>query len=77
MCGMMSFQSPPNTTMAIPDGAVCYFCLGEEGDEEGQPLVQDCSCHGDSAGFAHSSCLVKYAEQQCKPGGDGDNIQSF
>ena len=30
------------------------------------PLVRDCSCRGDSAGFAHLSCLTKYAEQRCK-----------
>jgi hypothetical protein len=40
----------------IPDGA--DFCLGEEADEEGKPLVRDCSCRGDSAGFAHLSCLT-------------------
>ena len=27
----------PHDTMTIPDGAACYFCLGEEGDEEGMP----------------------------------------
>jgi len=57
---------------AIPDGAACYFCLGEEADEEGMPLVRDCSCRGDSAGFAHLSCLTKYAEQKSKQAGDGD-----
>ena len=41
--------------MAAPDGAACYFCLGEEADEEGKPLVRDCSCRGDSAGFVHLS----------------------
>ena len=56
--------------MAIPDGAACYFCLGEEADEEGKPLVRDCSCRGDSAGFAHLSCLTKYAEQKCKQADD-------
>jgi len=58
--------------MTIPDGAACYFCLGEEADEEGKPLVRDCSCRGDSAGFAHSSCLTKYAEQKCKQADDQD-----
>ena len=42
------------------DVAACYFCLGEEVDEVGKPLVRDCSCRGDSAGFAHLSCLEKY-----------------
>ena len=57
--------------MAIPNGAACYFCLGEEADEEGKPLVRDCSCRGDS-GFAHLDCLVKYAEQKCKAVVDRD-----
>jgi hypothetical protein len=34
------------------------------------PLVRDCSCRGDSAGFAHLSCLTKYAEQKSKQAGD-------
>lgn len=37
----------------------CYFCLEEGDDEEGKPPVRDCSCRGDSAGFAHFSCLYK------------------
>ena len=49
-----------------PNGdAACYFCLEEGGDEEGKPLLRNCSCRGDS-GFAHLSCLVTYAEQKCK-----------
>jgi len=62
-------------TMAIPDGAACYFCLGEEEDEEGMPLVRNCSCRGDS-GFAHLDCLVKYAEQKSKQAVDG-NLVAF
>jgi hypothetical protein len=58
--------------VAVPDGAACYFCFGEEEDEEGKPLVRDCSCRGDSAGFAHLSCLTMYAEQKCKAAGDRD-----
>ena len=56
-----------NTMAILPDGAACYFCLGEdEGAEEGLSLVRDCSCRGDSAGFAHLNCLVTYAEQKCR-----------
>ena len=53
--------------MAIPDGAACYFCLEEDADDEGKPLVRDCSCRGES-GFAHFSCpcLTKYAEQNAE-----------
>jgi hypothetical protein len=58
--------------ISIPHGAACYFCLGEEGDGEGNSLVRDCSCRGDSAGFVHFSCLAKYAEQKCRAAVDGD-----
>jgi hypothetical protein len=57
-------------TTAIPDGAACFFCLEERGDEEGNSLVRDCSCRGNS-GFAHLSCLAMYAEQKCRAR-DGD-----
>ena len=53
------------------NGAACYFCLGEETDNEGKPLLRDCSCRGDSAGFAYLSCLTKYAEQKWQQAGDG------
>ena len=56
----------------IPNGAACYVCLGEEADEEGKPLVRNCSCRGDSAGFAHLSCLTKYSEQKCQQAVEGD-----
>ena len=48
--------------MVVP-GASCFICLEEGSDESGNPLVRDCSCRGD-AGFAHLSCLVKYAERK-------------
>ena len=54
----------------IPDGASCYICLDDGPDEEGKPLVRDCSCRGDDAGFAHLSCIVKYAEQRSQQGTD-------
>ena len=43
----------------IPEGAMCFICLGEGDDDEGGPLVRDCSCRGDSAGFAHLSCIIQ------------------
>ena len=52
--------------MAVPDGASCWICLEEGNDEAGNPLVRNCSCRGDSAGFVHLSCLIKYAEQKCR-----------
>ena len=62
-------------TTAIPDGAACFFCLEERGDDEGNSLVRDCSCRGNS-GFAHLSCLAMYAEQKCRAARDGD-LPSF
>ena len=35
--------------------ATCYICL------EGDNLLRGCACRGDSAGFVHVGCLVKYA----------------
>eukprot|EP00984_Skeletonema_dohrnii_P029819 scaffold20708_cov118-Skeletonema_dohrnii-CCMP3373.AAC.3 len=43
----------------------CWLCLEEGPDEGGAPLVRDCSCRG-SSGFAHLSCIVKYAEIEGK-----------
>jgi len=68
----MNLSPHPLKMAAVPDGAACYFCLGEEAEEEGMPLVRDCSCRGDSAGFAHFSCLTTYAEQKSKAAEDGD-----
>ena len=47
--------------MAVPNGAECYMCLHGDNDDEGKPLVHDCSCRGD-AGFVYLSCLIKYAK---------------
>ena len=43
---------------------LCWICLDERPDEAGQPPRWDCSCRGESAGFVHLFCLVKYAEQK-------------
>ena len=51
---------------ATPDGAACCFCLDEGPDETGKPVVRDCSCRGNDAGYAHLSCMIKYAEQKSK-----------
>ena len=58
--------------MAVPGGASCYICLDEGPDEAGNPLVRDCSCRGDTAGFAHLSCIVEYAEQNFQQAADSD-----
>ena len=73
--GTQTPRLPMTMARAIPDDAACYFCLGEEGDEEGNSLVRDCSCRGNS-GFAHLPCLIEYSKQKCRAAGDGD-LPSF
>ena len=47
--------------------ATCYFCLEEGGDAVGEePLVRDCSCRGESAGYAHKSCIIQFATVKSK-----------
>ncbi len=58
--------------MAVPDIPSCYICLDEGPDEAGKPLVCDCSCRSDTAGFAHLSCIIEYAEQKSKQAADSD-----
>lgn len=67
--GNLTLSNVGNTTShgvkaVIPEGAMCFICLGEGDDDEGGPLISDCSCRGDSAGFAHLSCIIQYAEQK-------------
>ena len=50
--------------------------MGEGPDESGQPLRRDCSCRGQSTGFAHISCLVDYAEQKTEQW-DGHDPNKF
>ena len=50
----------PRDPPPSPPGATCWICLDDTG-----PLVRDCSCRG-SAGFAHRSCTVEYAERKTR-----------
>ena len=50
--------------MNIHSGAVCWICLEGGADDKGKPIVRDCACRGSDAGFAHTSCIIKYAEQK-------------
>ncbi len=60
------------TTMAVPNSASCYICLDEGPDKAGKPLVRDCSCRGNTAGFTHQSCIIEYAKQKSKQAADSD-----
>ena len=54
-----------DATNISEDGPSCWICLEEGPDESGNGIVRDCACRGDSAGFAHLSCLIQYAEKKC------------
>lgn len=45
----------------------CWICLSDGLDAGGVPLTRSCSCRG-STGFAHVSCIVGWAENECKRG---------
>ena len=47
------------------EGRTCWICLDGGSDEDGKPLVRECSCRG-SAGYVHASCLIGYAEHKTK-----------
>jgi hypothetical protein len=68
----MGKASPHGVKLLIPEGAMCFICLGDGDDDEGGPLVRDCSCRGDNAGFAHLSCIIQYAEQKSKQAKETD-----
>ena len=48
--------------------ATCWICLCDGGDEDvgEEPLIRDCSCRGESAGYAHKSCIIQYATMKSK-----------
>ena len=45
-------------------------------DEGGQPKRRDCSCRGESAGFAHLRCIVEYAKQKTEQS-NGEDMRKF
>lgn len=61
---------------AAPEGASCWICLEEDEDESGGQIKRSCACRGVAAGFAHVSCLAKYArtkmEEIHEDGADDD-----
>ena len=69
---IFTYESIADSTEAPPQ---CYICLGEDDDDEA--LVRDCSCRGDSAGFAHQSCIVQFNEQKSKEATAKDDPSSL
>jgi hypothetical protein len=60
--------------MSDTNAASCWICLDDGPDATGRPPMRDCSCRGSDAGFAHISCIAKWAKQQCSE--DRNNIRS-
>ncbi|KAL9185837.1 hypothetical protein ACHAXT_003614 [Thalassiosira profunda] len=52
-------------TGGAPSEATCWICLGEGPDDDGQPLLRNCSCRGES-GFGHLSCIVDFAKAKIR-----------
>ena len=44
-----------------PPAASCYICLENSEESNNQPLLRNCACRGDDAGWAHVACLAKFA----------------
>ena len=63
---VLSRKTADDEPSSPPPGAACWICLDRHLDEGGKPIVRDCSCRGDDAGFVHLSCLAYYAEAKTK-----------
>ena len=63
-------QQPPTD-----EAPCCWICFEQSGENE-ETLVRDCSCRGGS-GFAHVSCLVKYASGESRKVTNPDGQQDF
>ena len=46
--------------------APCYICLEDGPDEEGKPLIRECSCRGESSAGYHLSCVINYAKAKTR-----------
>mmetsp|Transcript_23653 Transcript_23653/g.51255 ORF Transcript_23653/g.51255 Transcript_23653/m.51255 type:complete len:333 (-) Transcript_23653:626-1624(-) len=61
---MIDLEAGITDPPTAPTGATCWICLEEGPDGGGEPLMRDCACRGQSAGYAHISCVVKYAQSR-------------
>jgi hypothetical protein len=61
--------------------ATCWICLCEGGDgddDDGEEsLVRDCSCRGESAGYAHKSCIIQFATMKSTETSAKNNTPNF
>ena len=66
--------------MSGDDVPSCWICLEEGPDQLGKSLVRDCSCRGDTAGYAHLSCIKEFAQRKSRDlgvGVHGDDLADF
>ena len=65
---MTSTQNDMQHAEAKVEDNHCGICL--QGTEESGEQVRSgmCACRGETAGFYHRSCLVKYAQEETKRG---------
>ena len=42
--------------------APCWICLEDGPDDDGEPLVRDCACRGETSAGYHLSCIIDYAK---------------
>ena len=42
--------------------APCWICLEDGPDDNGEPLVRDCACRGETSAGYHVSCIIDYAK---------------
>ena len=75
--GTTELPSQPASCVAESEGPTCYICFEAGPDESGRPLTRDCSCRGNSAGFAHLSCIVRFAEGRSENYHNDGNMNKF
>ena len=51
-------------TIPMSGAAVCWIFLDGGLDDTRMPIVRDCACRGNDAGFAHVSCTITYAQKK-------------
>mmetsp|Transcript_13870 Transcript_13870/g.31815 ORF Transcript_13870/g.31815 Transcript_13870/m.31815 type:complete len:501 (+) Transcript_13870:101-1603(+) len=50
--------------VARHDGPPCWICLDCGPSPDGELPRRDCSCRGETSGFAHTQCLKEYADKK-------------
>jgi len=53
-----SDEAKPPTLVCAP----CWICLEDGPDDNGEPLVRDCACRGETSAGYHVSCIIDYAK---------------